>query len=72
MALAEAGDPAGALAIADGLELGDYRYLHSSRAEMLRRLRRAEEARAAYARALELVVDDAERRLFERRLAEMG
>ena len=31
-----------------------------------------EEARAAYERALELVHDDAERRLLERRLAELG
>jgi RNA polymerase sigma-70 factor (ECF subfamily) len=71
VALAEAGDPEGGLAIADGLALEDYRYLHAGRAEMLRRLRRFDEARAAYGRALELVADDAERRLFERRLAEM-
>ena len=53
------------------LQLDDYRYLHSARAEMLRRLGRADEARAAYGRALELVHDDAERRLFERRRAEV-
>ena len=38
---------------------------------MLRRLGRADEARAAYGGALELVHDDAERRLFERRRAEV-
>lgn len=56
----------------DGLALAEYRYLHSTRAEPLRRLGRAEEARVAYRRALALVHDDAERRLFERRLAELG
>ena len=49
----------------------DYRYLHATRGELLRRLGRTDEARAAYARALELVHDDAERRLLERRLAEL-
>jgi RNA polymerase sigma-70 factor (ECF subfamily) len=38
-------------------------------AELLRRLDRIEEARAAYGRALELVHADAERRFLERRLA---
>jgi RNA polymerase sigma-70 factor (ECF subfamily) len=38
---------------------------------MLRRLGRIEEAQGAYRRALELVHDEAERRLFERRLAEL-
>jgi RNA polymerase sigma-70 factor (ECF subfamily) len=71
-AMAEAGDPAGALAIADRLELPNYRYLHSTRAEILRRLGRIEEARAAYGRALELVHDQAEQRLFERRLGELA
>ena len=49
----------------------DYRYLHSTRGELLRRLGRTEEARDAYRRALALVHDDAERRLFERRLQEL-
>jgi RNA polymerase sigma-70 factor, ECF subfamily len=72
VALAEAGDPQAALAIVDRLELGDYRYLHSTRAEILRRLGRIDEARAAYARALELVHDEYERRLFTRRLSELS
>jgi RNA polymerase sigma-70 factor (ECF subfamily) len=33
---------------------------------------RTDEARAAYLRALELVHDDAERRMFERRLSELS
>jgi RNA polymerase sigma-70 factor (ECF subfamily) len=71
-ALAEAGDVEAALALAERLELDDYHYLHSTRAELLRRLDRIEDARAAYERALELVHSDAERRFLERRLAELA
>jgi RNA polymerase sigma-70 factor (ECF subfamily) len=72
VAVAEAGDPALGLAIADGLELDEYHYLHATRADLLARLGRAAEASAAYERALALVHDDAERRLLERRLAALG
>jgi RNA polymerase sigma-70 factor, ECF subfamily len=71
VALAEAGDPAAALALVDGLELDGYHYLHATRAELLRRLGRGEEARAAYERALELVHADAERSFLQRKLAEL-
>jgi len=71
VAVAEADGPAAGLALVDRLALEDYRYLHSTRAELLHRLGRTEEAREAYRRALALVHDDAERRLFERRLAEI-
>jgi RNA polymerase sigma-70 factor, ECF subfamily len=67
----EMGAEAG-LEIADALALEDYHYLHSTRGELLRRLGRTDEAREAYGRALALVHDDAERRLLERRLAELG
>jgi len=70
-AIAEAGDTEAALALVDGLELDQYRHLHSTRAELLRRLDRADEARSAYARALDLGPSDAERRFLERRLAEL-
>jgi RNA polymerase sigma-70 factor (ECF subfamily) len=70
-AIAEAGDPEGALALVDRLELERYHYLHATRAELLRRLDRPDDARAAYGRALELVHADAERRFLERRLAEL-
>ena len=40
----------------------DYHYLHAARADFLRRLGRAGEARAAYERALALVASEAERR----------
>jgi RNA polymerase sigma-70 factor (ECF subfamily) len=70
-AVAEAGDAATALALLDGLELDAYHYLHATRAELLRRLDRRDDSRAAYDRALELVHSDAERRFLERRRAEL-
>jgi RNA polymerase sigma-70 factor (ECF subfamily) len=72
VAVAEAEGPEAGLAIVDELDLGEYRYLHTTRAELLRRLGREDEARAAYRRALELLHDEAERRLVERRLAQLG
>jgi RNA polymerase sigma-70 factor (ECF subfamily) len=71
-AIAEAGDVEAALALVEQLELDGYHYLHATRAELLRRLDRVDEARAAYARALELVHSDAERRFLEQRLTELG
>ena len=70
-AIAEGGDPEAALALADGLDLDGYHYLHATRAELLRRLDRDDEAGAAYDRALELVHSDAERAFLERRRAEL-
>ena len=55
VAIAEWQGPAAGLAATEGLDLGGYHYLHATRAELLRRLGRAEEARGAYERALELV-----------------
>jgi len=72
VAVAEVEGPEAGLRIVDGLALDDYRYLHSTRAELLVRLGRTQEAGDAYRRALSLVHDDAERRQFERRLAELG
>jgi RNA polymerase sigma factor (sigma-70 family) len=71
VAVAEAGMPERALEIIDGLDLGDYRYLPSTRAELLRRLGRRDEARAMFALAQRLATTDAERRLLSRRLAEL-
>ncbi len=70
-ALAEAGDPQAALELVDALDLDSYHYLHATRAEILRRLQRTDEARVAYERALDLVHSEAERRFLERRLAEV-
>jgi RNA polymerase sigma-70 factor, ECF subfamily len=71
VAVAEAGDVEAALALVERLELHSYHYLHATRAELLRRLDRVEDARASYVRALELVHSEAERRFLERRLAEL-
>ena len=71
VAVAEVEGPEAALAIVNGLALDDYRYLHSTRAELLRRLGRTAEARDAYRRALELTSAQPERRFLERRLAEL-
>jgi RNA polymerase sigma-70 factor, ECF subfamily len=71
VAVAEAEGPEAGLRIVDGLELADYHYLHATRGELLRRLGQSGEARAAYQRALELVHDEAERRLLQRRCREI-
>jgi RNA polymerase sigma-70 factor, ECF subfamily len=71
VAVAAAEGPEAGLAIVDGLDLDDYRYLHSTRADLLRRLGRFDVAHAAYTRALELTPAEAERRFIERRLQEL-
>ena len=70
VAVAEADGPAAALAIVDQLDLPDYQYWHSTRAELLRRLGRPDEARAAFRRALSLARTAPEKRFLERRIAE--
>jgi RNA polymerase sigma-70 factor (ECF subfamily) len=71
VAVAEAGRTEQALEIVERLDLDDYQYLHSTRGELLRRLGRTIEARAAYERALELARSEPERRFLERRIAEL-
>jgi len=71
VAVAEIQGPDAALALLGTLELGQYRYFHSTRADLLRRAGRRDEARAAYRRALELAETDPERRFLEDRLAEL-
>ncbi len=71
VALAQAGATVQALEIVDGLELDDYQYLHSTRGELLRRLGRTDEARAAFKRALELARSERERRFLAGRIAEL-
>jgi RNA polymerase sigma-70 factor, ECF subfamily len=68
IALAETQGPEVALGIVDRLPLESYQYLHSTRADLLRRLGQTEEARAAYRRALDLARAQPERRFLERRL----
>jgi RNA polymerase sigma-70 factor, ECF subfamily len=71
VAVAESGHPERALAIVDELDLDGYRYLHSTRAELLRRLDRPREAAEAYRRALELVPGEPERAFLRTRLSEL-
>ena len=53
-------------------ELSSYQFAHAARADLLRRLGRRDEARAAYARALALATQEPERRFLMRRIAELG
>ncbi len=72
VAVAMAEGPERGLQFIDGIEgLNEYRHLHSARADLLRRLGRADEAAEAYRRALELATQPAERAFLERRLAEV-
>ncbi|MEV8436042.1 sigma-70 family RNA polymerase sigma factor [Actinosynnema sp. NPDC051121] len=71
VAIAETDGPAAALATVDALDLDHYRYFHSTRAELLRRLGDVAAARAAYRKALDLATTDPERRFLRRRLTEL-
>ncbi len=71
VAVAQAGDPAAALRAVERLDLAGYLYFHSTRGELLRRLGRDAEARAAYRRALELATSIPEQRFLTRRLEEL-
>jgi RNA polymerase sigma-70 factor, ECF subfamily len=72
IALAEAEGAEAGLALVDRLDLDGYQYLHSTRADLLRRLGRTEEARDEYERALALAHTEPERRFLQRRLTEVG
>ena len=72
VAVAELEGPRAGLALLDGVELEDYRYYHSTRADLLRRLGRREDARAAYGRALALTEPGVEQRFLESRLADLA
>jgi RNA polymerase sigma-70 factor, ECF subfamily len=72
VAVAMAQGPESGLALIEAIEgLDSYRHLHSTRADLLRRLGRTNEAELAYTRALELTNKPAERGFLERRLAEV-
>ena len=72
IAVAELDGPEAGLAILAGLEIDQYRYFHSARAELLRRAGREDEARHAYRRALELAQTDAERRSLNDQLTRLS
>ena len=76
VAVAMRDGPAAGLALIDALlaagQLGGYHLAHAARADLLRRLGRPDDARAAYRRALDLTRQGPERRFLERRLRELG
>jgi RNA polymerase sigma-70 factor (ECF subfamily) len=74
VAVAMADGPAAGLVLVDALSdrLDGYQYLHATRADLLRRLGRREEAVRAYARALDLGPSDTEREYLERRVTELA
>jgi RNA polymerase sigma-70 factor (ECF subfamily) len=69
IALAEVAGPAAALDAIDQLDLADYHLYHAARADLLRRLDREDEARAAYDEALALTGNTAERAFLTARRA---
>ena len=60
------------VATATAQELCHYRYYHSSRADLLHRAGRDNEARRAYSRAIALAQTEAERRGLQERLAQLA
>jgi RNA polymerase sigma-70 factor, ECF subfamily len=75
VAIAMRDGPAAGLAIIDRLlaggELREYRLAHAVRGELCRRLGRTADAQASFERALKLTRQEPERRLIEKRLAEL-
>jgi RNA polymerase sigma-70 factor (ECF subfamily) len=71
VAIAEAGEVETGLALLENVALGNYYLSHAARADLLARLGREGESRAAYERALELVHSDAERSFLESRLGDL-
>ena len=71
IAVAEAAGTEAGLTLVDRLDLDGYQYFHSTRADLLRRLGRGDEARTEYRRALELAHTEPERRFLRRRVAEV-
>jgi RNA polymerase sigma-70 factor (ECF subfamily) len=67
VAVAEVHGPAAALAAVDSLDLDGYHLFHATRADLLRRLGRHDQAADAYEAALALVSNAAERRFLQER-----
>ena len=72
VAVAEVHGPAAALAAVEGLELPGYHLLPATRADLLTRLDRRAEARAAYDEAIALAGNHTERAFLETRRAALG
>ena len=75
VAVAMRDGPAAGLTLIDAIlqrgDLRDYRFAHAARADLCRRLGRAEDARGSYERALALTRQEPERRFLQRRIAEL-
>ena len=75
VAVAMRDGPAAGLALIERIlargDLAEYHLLHAARADLLRRMDRRGESRAAYERALELTRQEPERRFLMKRLAEL-
>lgn len=71
VAVAETEGPGPALELVDGLDLDGYHVWHAVRADLLRRLGRSAEAAAAYASALAVCGNPAQRALLDRRRREL-
>ncbi len=72
-AVAEADGPAAGLVLLDGIEgLERYHLLHATRADLLRRVGRSDEAAESYRRALALTDNPAEQRFLQARLSALG
>jgi RNA polymerase sigma-70 factor (ECF subfamily) len=72
VAVAMRDGPEQGLALINRLPLDSYHLFHATRADLLRRLRRTDEARDAYRRALDLTDSEPERRYLASRLADLG
>jgi RNA polymerase sigma-70 factor (ECF subfamily) len=71
VAVAQTGSTEEALGIVEELDLDHYQYFHSTKAELLRRLGRLDQARLSYHRALALATSDTDRRFLNKRIAEL-
>jgi RNA polymerase sigma-70 factor (ECF subfamily) len=72
IAVAELDGPEVALALVERLHLDGYHPFHATRADLLRRLGRSDDARAAYTRAIDLTGNRGEVAYLTRRRAELG
>jgi RNA polymerase sigma-70 factor (ECF subfamily) len=71
VAVAEVDGPQVALALVDELNLGSYHAWHATRADLLRRIGRSEDAAAAYDAAIAATENEAERAYLSRRRAQL-
>jgi RNA polymerase sigma-70 factor, ECF subfamily len=72
IAVAQVDGPEAGLELVDRIDLDGYQYFHSTRADLLRRIGRNDEARTEYERALALAKAQPERRFLRRRITEVS